>query len=641
MIGRGENSRVKVRLRRLLAACHPADLLFGPVFQRDMRIMGRRRGTYVTRAAYLLVLLVIVFFVFLSMSQQMAWGSPASRLQRFQELAPAIALTVVWAQFFLLGLLSSSLTAGAISDERRAGTLTTLLSTPLTAGEVLFGKLVGRIMLMLILALSSAPLLLAVRIFGGIDAETILSGTAVALATAILGATLGLFQSTLHKSSRPGTAVAGFLLLLANGGPIGLAFALNLPWFNGSTEWVVATCAPMVLFSITSDSLMGGGGGGAVFELWRNNVIYNFLLCLLAGGTAAAVLRPISRADVAGKPPSRKRGRRKAAGAARPPVASAANGVMHVASSPSETAPFDPVPAEVPSDVARVSDADATIREAQRDRVVGDNPVLWRELRISAFRKRWHLILAILAAVALLLGIYIRFGLMDATLHYTIVVIGACGLLLQAAVQSTSGIGAEREARTLPVLLATPMTSWEVLFGKFLGTARRNWLVLTIIQAHLLVAVIAQAVHPVAIVLVPAVLMGPILFLNGTGLLLGTVLKRSVTASTLNLLLALCVWLFSWFGMAMLGVAGLHQLSEGLADLNFKINPVALVVSSLAGTVADPTPDMRFMTGVDGEKSAGVFFIIVFFNLIVYSAAGVSAVALAAKHFRTLMQRNV
>ncbi len=627
-----ESPRPRVpRVKRWLTACNPADLFFGPVFQRDMQIMGRRRGTYTTRTTYLLVLLVIVFFVFMSMSQQASWGSPASRLQRFQELAPAIALTVVWAQFFLLGLLSSSLTAGAISDERRAGTLTTLLSTPLTAGEVVVGKLVGRITLMMILALSSAPLLLAVRVFGGIDAETILSGTAVALATAILGATLGLFQSTLHKSSRPGTAISGFLLLLANGGPIGLAFALDLPWFNGSTEWVVATCAPMVLFSITSDSIMGGGGGAPIIELWRNNLIYNFALCLIAGGAAAAVLRPISRADVAGKPPTRKRAKRKAAGSPRP--------VTVPGAAETDASTVTPTPADAPAPPA--SEADAALREVQRDRVVGDNPVLWRELRISQFTRRWQLILAAAAAVVLLLAIYIRFGLQDSWLHQTIIIIGACGLLLQAAVQSTSGIAAEREARTLPVLLATPMTSWEVLFGKFLGALRRNWLVFAIMEAHLLIAVIAQAVHPLALVLVPATLLGPLCFLTGTGLLLGTVLKRSVTASTLNLLLALCLWLFSWFAMAMVGVAGLHQLSEAMADFNFKINPIALTVSALDGTVADPKPRLTFMTGVDGRKSTAVFFVMVFFNLAVYSAAGLGAVALAAKHFRSIMQRNV
>lgn len=654
--GAGQQSRAEVRrssedrIRAVLRACNPVDVLFGPIFQRDMRITGRRRGTYATRAAYLLMLLLIVFFVYLSFNQQMTWGSPASRLQRFQDLAPSISLAVLWTQYFLLGLLSSSLTAGAVSDERRAGTLTTLLSTPLTSAEVVFGKLTGRVTLMVILALSAAPLLLAVRVFGGIDAETILAGTAVALATGILGASFGLLQSTLHKSSTAGNSLAGVMLLAANALPLGLAYAVSHPRFNVTTPEVLATCGPAVLFAMTNDMMGGAGFVGDTQRMWQINIGYNLALSLIAGLAAAGLLRFVVRSDVAGRSPTRKKPRRGARRVsvtapvpATEPTMTPADASGQTQSevsvvSPSVEAAVMEVQAESPVTAPVESDA---VRESDRDRVVGDNPVLWRELRLSQFRKRWHMIVGCLLVLGIMVAVYVRVGITEVEIHYILPAIGACALLLQAAVQTTSGVAAEREARTLSVLLATPMTSWEILAGKYLGAIRRNWFVFAFLTLHVLIAVLADMMHPLALILIPAVLTGPVMFLTGTGLLLGTLVKRSVTASTLNLLLALCLWLFSWFGLAMIGVAGAGSFADSLANLNFKINPIALAVSSVGGTVADTKPSLMFAVGVMGQERQTEFFALVLMNQVLYGGLGIGAVAVAARYFRPILQRSV
>ena len=43
-----------------LSAFNPASYLLGPVFQKEVRVAGRRRGTYIFRALYAAGLLTLV-----------------------------------------------------------------------------------------------------------------------------------------------------------------------------------------------------------------------------------------------------------------------------------------------------------------------------------------------------------------------------------------------------------------------------------------------------------------------------------------------------------------------------------------------------------------------------------------------------
>jgi hypothetical protein len=111
-------------------------------------------------------------------------------------------------------------------------------------------------------------------------------------------------------------------------------------------------------------------------------------------------------------------------------------------------------------------------RGLRRSRVVGDNPILWRETSTWAYGRKVLLIRGVflalcIPALAVLLDEGRRPTASDVALALApIAVIGALLLNLQAVTSVT----AERDARALDLLLVTDLTPQEFVFGKLLGS---------------------------------------------------------------------------------------------------------------------------------------------------------------------------
>src|SRR5262249_8513545 len=77
--------------------------------------------------------------------------------------------TFVVQQFFLLLIATPAITAGAVTDEKKSGTLQYLLTTDLTAWQILAGKLLGGTAQVAVLALTGLPVLCFIGVFGGLE----------------------------------------------------------------------------------------------------------------------------------------------------------------------------------------------------------------------------------------------------------------------------------------------------------------------------------------------------------------------------------------------------------------------------------------------------------------------------------------
>ncbi len=170
----------------------------GPVFTKEVWILGKRPSTAWLRLLHVAVLLFIVGIVFVSMHRSSAWGA-AAQLQQFQELAPAVTMAIVWVEFVMLILIGIALGGPAVCDEKRMGTLGTLLTTPLRPWQIVLGKGLGRVVELVILALVPLPLMLAVRSFGGVTAEAITTMTVTCLVNGLLAVQIAMFFSTISK----------------------------------------------------------------------------------------------------------------------------------------------------------------------------------------------------------------------------------------------------------------------------------------------------------------------------------------------------------------------------------------------------------------------------------------------------------
>jgi ABC-type transport system involved in multi-copper enzyme maturation permease subunit len=615
------------RLRDIFRHLDPLAVVLGPTFQKEVRVAGRRRGTYWLRALTALGLLIVTAFAFSSMRSAMGSAGRVQRLQMLQQLAPYITMVVIWFQFVALFFVAPILTAPAVCDEKRARTLAALMTTPLTSAQVAFGMLASRVVQLTILALLAAPLLLAVRVFGGLEAGVVLAATSITLSTALLGAALGLMFSVRHRRATTAGLTAMLTLALVQGGPL-LLYAIIYSGLDSSTRGefdtrAILTCSPATLgivnlgmfgevppgFTTASTALFANPV--SITQSWILNSLYNVLLAGMVMARVTATLRRvmIHQASFDGGPAP---ARRRRATAMDTPSAST--------DPPLHTSPG-------------------------RIRQVSDRPVLWREVRQSAFGSRRKFLVILGLTVAVLLFLYARFGLREEGVHHSIAIIGAIFVVLHGAFMTVGGISSERDARTWDVLLTTPLTARQIILGKFLGTLRAQWFLPAVVHAHLALAVIVGAVSPIVFLHLPLIYLGPAVLLSATGVLLSLFFRKGTVAASCNLGIMLALYAASWLIVALIAWfldMGWNSSFDLVWDACFAVNPVPMAVSTI-----DPAlhprpyePQTRSYHLAGESMGLGSFTMLVIGVFVGYLTVAAGVLVVAVGTFRRLSGRS-
>jgi ABC-type transport system involved in multi-copper enzyme maturation permease subunit len=191
--------------------------LFGPVLFYDMVRSARRSRYILMRAAYCVVLLLILFFVWMTTAaHQLREDQIAARLaQDFFELFTVTQLIAVM-------LLTPAYVAGSISEEKDRQTLEFLLATDLRNREIVFSKYLSRLANLMLFLLTGLPILGMLQFLGGVDPNLVMASFAFTMLTMIGIGGLSIFNSVIYKRPRDSIAIT-YLLLLAY---IGLSTAL-------------------------------------------------------------------------------------------------------------------------------------------------------------------------------------------------------------------------------------------------------------------------------------------------------------------------------------------------------------------------------------------------------------------------------
>lgn len=405
------------------ASLSPAGLLFGAVFQKEMRVAGRKTSTYLVRSIYAALLVGLALLVFWASRAGTRGQTGAAALQRLQEIAPAVTTSVLWFQMIFLPLVAAMLTAPSICDEVRARSLPALLTTPLTAAQIVLSKLSGCMASVSILALVSVPLLLGLRIFGGVDSEVVLAGSAITLSATVLAGSMGMLVSVFaRRSSMAGSgAIAGVVGLILI--PLPVIFLLMARGFLAQTtaiELAGGACPPAALMMVLLiASGEPGPPGVEITALWTSNTVYNLVASAilltfatlafrarLTGDRGEQVLGAADRAGLLNRPKKARKPRQTAKGKADAPTT-----IL-----PGAPATGDRLEATVATPESAGTESFAPLAS----RTVGDHPVLWRELRRQGSRaasRRKGLTSATISMVILsILGLFLPlYGLWEAS----------------------------------------------------------------------------------------------------------------------------------------------------------------------------------------------------------------------------------
>jgi len=161
--------------------------------------------------------------------------------------------------------------------------------------------------------------------------------------------------------------------------------------------------------------------------------------------------------------------------------------------------------------------------------------------------------------------------------------------LVQVAVLSACTIVPERQARTLPLLLATPLSEWEIVQAKALGVLRKTSPTWALLAVQVLVFTVLGSLSAGRAMLVMVVALGAVAFVLGVGIYFSTrvgstsvaVLAALVTATLLWLGLPVIVMKVFPF-MRYLEDASVSDLGLVLAALPVVASPVSQIVMALS-----------------------------------------------------------
>lgn len=248
---------------------------YNPIVLKEIR--GRMRGWRAT--AVLTVHLVVlscfaslIYFTVVESAQSTGRGAVGAGVQ------PAVAgQTLFYSSYMLLltlvVFLSPAFTAGTISGERERKTLDLLITTLLPTRSLVLGKLTSALAYIVLLILAALPVHSLALMFGGIILSEVIIGTLILLVTALIAGSIGIFVSSIMKSSIASTVLTyATILLTAMGLPIVLFILLSFSGF-------------VVNPSATSGLLVNN-----LNWVWQAVLIYvlGFLICTNPFATAVA-----------------------------------------------------------------------------------------------------------------------------------------------------------------------------------------------------------------------------------------------------------------------------------------------------------------------------------------------------------------
>jgi ABC-type Na+ efflux pump permease subunit len=414
--------------------------VLGPIFVRELTTVPRRAGHYGARVA-MLAMLGILGITSWQATVGFTRDATLGEAARFGLLLFQI---VVFVQLLLLIFFAALSAASAVAQEKDRRTFVLLLITDMRDYEIVLGKLVGSLLPITSLLVVSVPVLAMLLTLGGVDPSQVLQAAAVLLTTAFAAGSLGGLVALWRDRTFQALALSVLFIALY----LSLAQAVGVvgPLVAGASDesagpdWakVQAFVDPFAAMRAVLDPPPGGWKGLAPpygFSLVMLG------LCGLANGFGIWKLRAW---NPSGEPIMQRE--------------KAADADPEAEMTPEELAAFR----------AKAHAAPGKARE------VGENPILWREIRTLAYGRRPLMVKVAFGAV---LALILYFAVSEIrqpggrpafAAAYGLVPVAVLSLLLVAA-QAVTSVTSERDGGALDVLLVTDVSPREFVFGKLLG----------------------------------------------------------------------------------------------------------------------------------------------------------------------------
>ena len=584
--------RVRTGLLSWLMRAASLSWLTGPIFDKELRVSSRRRRNYVLRFLYVIFFTVLMALFWMELVAHRA--SSVYQVSRMAEAGRGVVMVIVWFQFLASQAIAVVMLSTSISDEIYNRTLGVLMTTPVGSLQIVLGKLLSKLLQLVLLLAITLPLLATVRVFGGVPWDFLIASLCVTLTTILFVGSLSLFFSIFTRRAYVAiiTTVLTMAVIFALF-PFMVVYLLHevvtagalfdiLTWVNPYAVMIKATEAvelarPMRFVDWGTHSMVSLGASVSLLLL-------------------ASVL-------------VRKAALRQAAG------------LTGLWTSRSKRALLE----------------DST-RTARIRRVVG-SPVLWKERRTPLFgRRRLGVVVVSFVALGLLVTTYLlcvsEGVLSDPEVHATYVVVFLFLGMLFTAVLPATCITSEKESQTWLLLLTTAISDWEIVWAKFLGAVRRCMPAWLFLIGHLTVFTLAGIIHPVGAIQLAILMTWVVFFLAGSGLYFSARFRHTTTAVIANVALAASLWAII---PMLLGISlAITSIGGDLLGVYMDMNPVvhAIIITDATAKSGGLTAYNWVQGGISDVGEATGWILL---NFVLYVVVGLAFIARAGARIR----RNV
>ncbi len=514
--------------------------LLGPIFDKELRVSSRRRRNYVLRFMYIALLSTILYFFWARIVH--INNNNLYQASRMASIGRTIVTFIVWFQFCATQIIAIIMLSTSISDEIYNKTLGLLMSTPISSFQIVMGKLLSKLLQLILLLVISLPLLAVVRVFGGVPWNFIISSLCLTLATIIFIGTLSLFFSIFSNKAYVVIieTIITVIVIFAVIPLISIAMFELMHWsriMDDDTFFpVLLQSNPYVQFFFNTDKLFSPNSREASFFLWSLNCGILAAASIILITISTILVRKVALRQATGQLITIKKKKHK----------EQINGI-------------------------------AQDEPNEKIRTVKDPPVVWKELRTPMFGK--HKIFAgicIFLVLSLLIFIYWlcarERALDDPDIHSIFVMAFLVLGTFFTIILTATGITTEKEARSWPILLMTTLEDRQILFGKYIGTVRRLIPVWILLFAHIIIFSLDVAINPLSVIQITILVVWIVTFLFCTGVYFSACFKHTTTAVIVNLIFAVTIWvcvpLFLFVLEDFLHIPGLQNLAEYDIDTN-------------------------------------------------------------------------
>jgi ABC-type transport system involved in multi-copper enzyme maturation permease subunit len=535
--------------------------LTGPLFDKELRVSSRRRRNYFLRFAYVILLMFFVVGTWLSFGQ--LYSSAAYQKSRMAEIGKNVVASIVMFQFFAAQIIAVIILSNSISDEIYHRTLGVLMTTPINSLQIVIGKLFSKLLQIIILLAISLPILAVIRGFGGVPWNYIFSSFCITLSAAIFAGSISLAFSIKNVHTYVVIIKTFFTLgVIYLFLPLILAAILGGRWLNliafsnPNLNYPLLSgfiyLNPLAAISLNTTIMMSPVAAGiGFFFFWPIHCAVMLIASALVLAFSVKVVRKVALRQILGELDLFSKLRR---------TLSRKKGQI-------------------------VNEYEGAIRE------VTGLPVLWKEVRkpiIQGIDNTNNKIGLAATIVTLLITYFICYEsrCLDVDIiHVSYVMMFMIIGMIFNVVLSVSSITSEKESLAWPILLTTSLDDWQIIQGKAIGVFYRCLPVWLLLAGHVLLFVFVGYIHPIAIIQLPIIISGVIIFLTGMGLYTSSRFKRTTWAIITSFALILVIWMVIPIILGIItGITG--HTNEEIFGLYYSANPVVqigVVMNSISG----------------------------------------------------------